>query len=281
MRSGNVGSGGVTQALIDDTHKVYPACYDLDNIIAVGASDQNDNIVSGTCYGKPYVDLFAPGVNIKTTTMSGSNTSNMTSTYTYESGTSMAAPYVAGVAALLLSRKPSLTTEQLKKAILISVDKMDSLINSCTSGGRLNAKQAFDYARIHVNPVYTKVDNHVHHVKCDYCDKTESHTWQPMGIVGTGVRSYKCMECKAFSKMIPVIFESIAPVIQSELAALTLTGEEYATIVVDEHTAIVYDNGQLYLMVECDEFGKVVADVPDGIFAQGYTLDKIIAEQRV
>lgn len=158
---------------------------------------------------------------------------------------------------------------------------MDSLMNNCTSGGRLNAKQAFDVARIHVNPVYTKVDNHVHHVKCDYCDKTELHTWQPIGIVGTSVRSYKCMECKAISKMIPVIFESIAPDIQTQIMTQALTGEGYVIIEVDEHTAIVYDNGQLYLVVEYDEFGNFVAEVPDEIFAQGYTFDRIIAEWQV
>lgn len=60
----------------NDSSPYYPASYDLDNIISVAATDQNDNLASFSNYGATSVDVAAPGVNIystvssKTTTMS-------------------------------------------------------------------------------------------------------------------------------------------------------------------------------------------------------------------
>lgn len=71
------------------------------------------------------------------------------SNYTYESqgwdGTSMAAPYVTGVAGLILSVNPSLSFEQVKDIILKSVDPLSTLAGVTVSGGRLNASTAMSY----------------------------------------------------------------------------------------------------------------------------------------
>lgn len=71
------------------------------------------------------------------------------SNYTYESqgwdGTSMAAPYVSGVAGLILSVNPSLTFEEIKDIILKSVDHVSSLAGITLTGGRLNASNAMGY----------------------------------------------------------------------------------------------------------------------------------------
>ncbi|MDD1730441.1 MAG: PKD domain-containing protein, partial [Methanospirillum sp.] len=58
------------------------------------------------------------------------------------SGTSMATPYVSGVAGLLKAKSPSMTRTQIRDRILNSVDKLSSLSGKVTTGGRLNAASA-------------------------------------------------------------------------------------------------------------------------------------------
>jgi subtilisin family serine protease len=85
------------------------------NFIEVGALSwqPNDKIVAGfSNYGKKTVDIFAPGVDIYSTTPKNS--------YKDESGTSMASPVTAGVAAVLKSYYPTLTPEQIKKILIKS-----------------------------------------------------------------------------------------------------------------------------------------------------------------
>ncbi|WP_199417182.1 S8 family peptidase [Chitinophaga silvatica] len=80
------------------------------NFITVGASSTgrgNDKVANFSNYGKSEVDLFAPGVQIYSTVPGGN-------TYRSASGTSMASPVVAGVAALVLSYYPDLSAQQLK-----------------------------------------------------------------------------------------------------------------------------------------------------------------------
>jgi subtilisin family serine protease len=121
-----------------DVNPVYPACYDCPNIISVGATNSSDNM-SDTNYSNVSVDLFAPGHNIRGLLMGTSGV------YT-NSGTSAASPIVAGVAGLIKSVNPLLTTSQIKSAIMNSVDLVSSLNNYCVTGGRLNALKAITYA---------------------------------------------------------------------------------------------------------------------------------------
>lgn len=87
------------------------------NFITVGASGDPTNggfTASFSNYGKNSVDVFAPGVNIYSTLPGGN-------VYGKMSGTSMAAPVVSGIAALLLEYFPTLSAEQLKYVIEKSV----------------------------------------------------------------------------------------------------------------------------------------------------------------
>ncbi|MBW2107531.1 MAG: S8 family serine peptidase, partial [Deltaproteobacteria bacterium] len=59
--------------------------------------------------------------------------------YAYRSGTSMAAPFVAGLAALLWSESPTLTASEVKHRILDNVDPLPALQGKISSGGRINA----------------------------------------------------------------------------------------------------------------------------------------------
>jgi subtilisin family serine protease len=109
----------------------YPACYaDLDNIISVGASDQNDQPAYFSNYGVQSVDLFAPGVNIYST-LPGD-------TYEFLTGTSMACPFVSGAAALVWSKNLGADYRTVKGLILNYADQKTAFANKCVSGGRLN-----------------------------------------------------------------------------------------------------------------------------------------------
>jgi subtilisin family serine protease len=124
----------------DGATPMYPASYDLDNIISVAASRQTDSLWTSSNYGKNSVDLMAPGENISSTHIClGSDECN---SYMSRSGTSMAAPHVAGVAGLILSLKPRLGYDRVKKILLENVDKIPAVSNLLVSGGRLNAAKA-------------------------------------------------------------------------------------------------------------------------------------------
>jgi len=109
--------------------------------ITVGASDKNDHWAPFSSYGPNNVvfgikpELVAPGVGINSTYLAHG--------YVSMSGTSMAAPHVAGVCALLKQAHPDWTPEQLKSAVLLSADDIGEDIMKQGSG-RLNARKAFD-----------------------------------------------------------------------------------------------------------------------------------------
>jgi len=126
----------------------------VNNWIEVGASSWKANeegIGNFSNYGKNSVDIFAPGVDIYST-MPGS-------TYKNNNGTSMAAPVVSGVAALLRSYFPKLTAPQVKEILLKSAipytgkvnvpgseDQQSSLADISKTGGIVNAYEALKLA---------------------------------------------------------------------------------------------------------------------------------------
>jgi subtilisin family serine protease len=116
-----------------DISPVYPACFNLPNIISVTALDNNGNLASFSNYGSN-VNIAAPGVDI-ISTMPGN-------TYGFMSGTSAAVPFVAGTAALLKSSDSSLTASDIKTRILNNTTAAQNLIGKVSSTGRLNAYQA-------------------------------------------------------------------------------------------------------------------------------------------
>lgn len=118
----------------NDNRKHYPSNYDLPNVISVAALDRNDDLASFSNFGVKTVHIAAPGKDIVSTWLNDA--------YREASGTSMATPYVAGVAALILASEPDLTVAQLKERVLKSIDNIDSLNGKVKSGGRINAAKA-------------------------------------------------------------------------------------------------------------------------------------------
>ncbi len=105
----------------------YPAGYNLDNIISVGNSNQEDSLDASSNYGAVSVDISAPGSNIYSTYPDNS--------YEFLSGTSMASPIVAGAVGLLAQAEPELTASELK-ARLLDTGKLAASQNGRTLTGR-------------------------------------------------------------------------------------------------------------------------------------------------
>jgi len=114
--------------------KHYPSSYE--EVISVTATDQSDNPASFTNFG-PWVELAAPGVDIYSTFWDD--------TYSYMSGTSMATPHVAGVAALVWSRFSDMTRDQLRVHLRYSADDLGAPSFDFYYGyGRINARRAVE-----------------------------------------------------------------------------------------------------------------------------------------
>lgn len=129
------GNGDATGRGVNiDQTPFYPAAYQVNNIIAVAAADAKQALVSWSNFGAANVDLGAPGLSIKSTSNGNS--------YKILSGTSMAAPYVSGVAALLWAQRPDLSYAEIRKVISQSVNKVSSLTGKTLTGGHINSDQA-------------------------------------------------------------------------------------------------------------------------------------------
>ncbi|NNC65873.1 MAG: S8 family serine peptidase [Gammaproteobacteria bacterium] len=162
------GGGGYSQALYDaiaaagaaghvfvaaagnsgtdtDVYAHYPSAYNLSNIISVAATTNNDLRASFSNYGDVSVDLGAPGLDIASTYTNGQ--------YVWSSGTSMAAPHVTGVVALLqgMSLSPAQDSNcpawadnasGIVKRVLDSVRQAPAMLGITVTGGILNAYNA-------------------------------------------------------------------------------------------------------------------------------------------
>ncbi len=151
VSSNSWGGGGFSQAMEDaieangrpfiaaagnssmnnDTFPHYPSSYSCANVVAVLATDRNDQLASFSNFGAVSTDLAAPGVSILST-VPGSG-------YSSFDGTSMATPHVAGVAALVLAHEPPLNTAQVIQRLYLGADPLAVLSGKCVTGGRLNA----------------------------------------------------------------------------------------------------------------------------------------------
>ena len=114
-----------------DVAPTYPCALGYPQVVCVAATNSFDQRAGLSNYGLAQVDLAAPGTAIASTYLGGQ--------YAYLTGTSMAAPAVAGAAALALAVRPGLSTAQLKSVLLSSADRLGSLAGLVSSGGRLNA----------------------------------------------------------------------------------------------------------------------------------------------
>lgn len=118
-----------------DIYHQFPASYSFAHLLTVGSLHTSLFMAQHSNYGENQVDLFAPGFEIYST-VPGDRVKAM-------SGTSMAAPFVSGAAALLWSQYPEASPRQIRQALMNSVDRSPFYRNA--SEGRLNINMALSY----------------------------------------------------------------------------------------------------------------------------------------
>lgn len=130
--SGNGDQNGL--AINNDQIPHYPSSFPQDNIVSVGAIGRDGMLTQFSNFGLNSVDLAAPGFDIVSTVRSNQ--------YASFSGTSMATPHVAGAAALLWAKDPSMNVTEVKQLLFNFVDTKTEFTNLMSTGGKLNLGQA-------------------------------------------------------------------------------------------------------------------------------------------
>lgn len=116
------------------------------NIIAVGSVDNSKNLSGSSSRGPTYDNRIKPEVTAQGVAVYSAAASTENS-YTYMSGTSLAAPIAAGTAALLLSAYPYLTNTQIRQILLLTAENT-STPNNNIGWGLLSASRAIAYPNI-------------------------------------------------------------------------------------------------------------------------------------
>ncbi|MDX1480387.1 MAG: S8 family serine peptidase [Woeseiaceae bacterium] len=132
----------------NDTSPDYPSSYALDNIVSVAATTNQDQLAYFSNFGATSVDIGAPGYDIASTYRHPQTGAD---DYWWNSGTSMAAPHVAGVVALLQHQDPLLSPAELIEILIRSARPTQALAGLTVAGGVLNADNAL--RRVYPEPV--------------------------------------------------------------------------------------------------------------------------------
>ncbi|MEM8903873.1 MAG: S8 family peptidase [Actinomycetota bacterium] len=114
-----------------DSRPIIPASYPHDNVVTVAASTNADQRASFSNWGPATVEVFAPGHHIMATMPGGG--------YDWMSGTSMATPVAAGVAALLKSVDPTAGYASIRDALLLGATEVPALASFTSTPGRVDA----------------------------------------------------------------------------------------------------------------------------------------------
>lgn len=131
------------EASNNDENGYWPCGYNIPNNICVAASDYSDYKTSFSNYGRLTVDILAPGLHIMGAVPGSPHN------YKDLSGTSQAAPHVAGAALLVWGANPNLNAAEVKEILLASVDRLPGAEKEVLSAGRLNVYRAVLMAMRH------------------------------------------------------------------------------------------------------------------------------------
>lgn len=136
--AGNENTNG--RSLNLDYIKMYPICHQGTHgeniVLGVGATDKNDKLANFSNFGSSCIDIMAPGEDFWGVLFHDDNNAEFNKYFGGEySGTSLATPVVAGLAALIKAQKPTLTNKEIMDLILNNADNIDA--NNLDFAGKL------------------------------------------------------------------------------------------------------------------------------------------------
>jgi hypothetical protein len=123
----------------NDTSPTYPANYDTPNVISIAATSSADALANFSNFGGATVHVASPGVSILSTLPGDS--------FGYSSGTSMAAPFAAGLAALMIREKGEINGYQVKGVLYDYSQDVGGLYGKVASQSRINALSAVSFVQ--------------------------------------------------------------------------------------------------------------------------------------
>lgn len=160
-----------------DKQPMYPAAFDLDNVISVANIQPDGTLMPMSNYGVKSVDIAAPGTLILSTVNGGE--------YGYMTGTSMAAPMVTAAAALAYSHYGDAALAEVKQILLDTATPLESLSGMTVSGGLLNIGAALsageppDTPPQPAEPVFADIAGHW--AERDISEMAERGLWNGTG----------------------------------------------------------------------------------------------------
>ncbi len=125
--------------LNNDSTPMFPASYNVPNVISIAATTDYDYLASFSNYGAGTVQLGSPGVYILSTIPNN--------LYGTSSGTSMAAPFVSGTAAQMKAESPNMLGYQMKSILMSKYSAVSQLSGKVSTAGRLNTSDSVNYAK--------------------------------------------------------------------------------------------------------------------------------------
>jgi subtilisin family serine protease len=123
----------------NDGTPMYPASYNVPNVISIAATTDYDYLASFSNYGATTVQLGSPGVYILSTIPGN--------LYGTSSGTSMATPFVSGTAAQMKVESPNMLGYQMKEILMSQYTPVAQLTGKVSTSGRLDTSDAVTYAK--------------------------------------------------------------------------------------------------------------------------------------
>ena len=123
----------------NDSTPMYPASYDVPNVISIAATTDYDYKASFSNYGKTTVHIGSPGVYILSTVPNDA--------FGTMSGTSMAAPFVTGTAAQMKVEAPDMLGYQMKSILMSQDIPVSQLANQVVTSGRLSSQNSVNYSK--------------------------------------------------------------------------------------------------------------------------------------